>query len=740
LIVDRVAVRSDARTRLTDSVELGLKLAQGTVLLDFADGQAPTPMSDRLVSWEYGITLPRLEPKLFSFNSPSGACPTCNGLGTTRAIDPERVVSDPQRSLREGAIAALGRRGSAALAQSLANLQAVGVELDTPFEQLSKAQRQTVLHGSPAPSSARKAKAAGFEGVLPQLDRYWQGAQEEGERQEPLDGAFDPGLAADFVSEHTCQACRGTRLRPEALTVTIHDRNIAELCALELSELLPFMRELQSAPRLGPKDSAIARPLLAAMVARLGFLEHVGLGTLTLDRPTASLSGGEGQRIRLATQIGAMLVGVLYVLDEPSVGLHPKDNEQLLAALRRLVDNGNSVIVVEHDRDAILAADHVVDMGPGAGALGGRIVAEGTAAELRDNPASITGPFLSDTRANKWSARRKASRWLEIQGASVHNLKQVDVRIGLGLMTAVTGLSGSGKSSLVLDTLVAAARSALYRTRADVRATVSGLEQIDKVISIDQAPIGRTPKSNPATYTGLLQLLRELYATLPEARARGYKAGRFSFNVKGGRCEKCQGDGVLRVEMHFLPDLYVECDACHGKRYNRETLELVYKGLSIADVLDCTVEQASDLFQTLPKIAQRLQGLRAAGLGYITLGQSATTLSGGEAQRLKLARELWRRDTGNTLYVLDEPTTGLHFSDTELLAQSLSELVSQGNSVILIEHNMDLVAHADWVIDMGPEGGRRGGQIVAQGTPEQLAANPHAPTGPYLARSLGATK
>jgi excinuclease ABC subunit A len=734
VIVDRIAVRADARGRLSDSIELALRLGNGTVLLDFADGTPAVAMSDRLVSWEYGLTLPRLEPRLFSFNSPVGACPKCGGLGVSRRVDPERVVNDGSKSLREGALAALGRRGSPALKANLEQLShSVGVDLDAPWSALPQKHTQQILNGTTA-----KSKGRAFEGVLPQLERLLAEGNPEGDAQDSLDGALDASLAEAFLSLDVCPDCKGARLRPEALGVTVLDKNIAELSGLELSELLEFMKRLAKDQTLGPQNTQIAAPLVRAMSERLGFLQQVGLGTITLDRSAASLSGGEGQRIRLATQIGAALVGVLYVLDEPSVGLHPRDNEQLLAALRKLVAKGNSVVVVEHDKDAILAADLVIDMGPGAGVLGGRIVASGTPAEIALSPNSVTGPYLREGSGVKRGPRRRGNgKHIEIRQAGAHNLKAVDVSIPLGMLTAVTGVSGSGKSSLVMDTLVDLARAELYGARSNKpTASLTGLEHIDKLICIDQSPIGRTPKSSPATYTGLLALLRELYATLPEARARGYKPGRFSFNVKGGRCEKCQGDGVLRVEMHFLPDLYVECDSCGGERYNRETLELKYKGHSIADVLASTVDAASELFSALPKIAQRLEGLRNAGLGYITLGQSATTLSGGEAQRLKLARELWRRGTGSTLYVLDEPTTGLHFTDIEVLLHSLTELAGAGNSVVVIEHNMDLVASADWVIDLGPQGGRNGGQVLAVGTPEAVANNPASVTGPYLRRAL----
>jgi excinuclease ABC subunit A len=529
-------------------------------------------------------------------------------------------------------------------------------------------------------------------------------------------------------------------LRPEALAVRIGGKNIGEVCRLPLLTLKAFLEQYAASSELATRDATIALPLVRAVTERLGFLIEVGLDYLTLDRTAHTLSGGEGQRIRLATQIGASLVGVLYVLDEPSIGLHARDNERLLSALRRLVDKGNSVLVVEHDRDAIIAADHVVDMGPAAGAHGGRIVAQGTPDELAANPDSVTGPYLSGAKRLPIPETRKkpGPDKLRVVGARAHNLRDVTLEIPLGLITAITGVSGSGKSSLVVDTLLSAVRAELYGATSWVGPCdrIEGLENIDKVISIDQAPIGRTPRSNPATYTGIFTHLRELYAGLPDARARGYKPGRFSFNVKGGRCEACQGDGVLRVEMHFLPDVYVTCDACQGRRYNRETLEVRYRGLSIADALDLTVDDADEMFDSIPRIKQKLVALRQVGLGYIQLGQPATTLSGGEAQRVKLASELARRATGRTLYVMDEPTTGLHFSDIELLTHALFGLRDAGNSVLLIEHNIELVACADWVVDMGPLGGEYGGRIVAAGTPEEVAANTDSHTGHYLALAL----
>jgi len=744
VVVDRIAVRDGAKGRVTDSVELALKLGDGTVLLDAVDGSEPVVMSERLVSWEYGITLPPLEPRLFSFNSPHGACPSCDGLGVRSAIDVGRIVPDESRSLREGAIAAFGRRGSVATATEVSRaVEALSLNPDVPWSELPEAQRQALLYGSTASggSGKRKNSAPSYEGIVPRLQHMLDtGAFAEGEDHESDDGGIGPDDLGRFIVTQTCEACGGVRLRPEALAVKLGGRTIAELSAMPLRGLREFLSAFGTENTLAPREAAIALPLIKAVTERLGFLLEVGLDYLSLERTAHTLSGGEGQRIRLATQIGASLVGVLYVLDEPSIGLHARDNARLLQALRRLVDKGNSVLVVEHDRDAILSADHVVDMGPGAGALGGQIVAQGTAAEIMKDPGSITGPYLSGEKHLPVPTVRQppSDLKLRIVGAKAHNLKNITVEIPLGLISAVTGVSGSGKSSLIVDTLLSAARAALYGATGWVGPCerIEGLEHIDKVISIDQAPIGRTPRSNPATYTGIFTHLRELYAGLPDARARGYKPGRFSFNVKGGRCEACQGDGVLRVEMHFLPDVYVTCDSCAGRRYNRETLEVKYRGLSIADALDLTVDEADELFESIPRIRQKLTALRQVGLGYIQLGQPATTLSGGEAQRVKLASELSRKATGRTLYVLDEPTTGLHFSDIELLTHALFGLRDAGNSVLLIEHNIELIACADWVIDMGPEGGNNGGDIVVAGTPEEVARTPGSHTGVYLKQAL----
>jgi excinuclease ABC subunit A len=779
VVVDRVVVKEGLKGRLTDSVELALKLGEGRLLADTSTEQEETEpmwMSERFACVDCGISLPPIEPRMFSFNGPHGACPSCDGIGTRTRVDPERVV-DPRRTLREGAVLAWGRRGSLALSTETERaVTTLGANPDVAWSKLPEETRNAILFGDAGDGAddgdgkAKKAgrgrrKGAAYEGVVPRLERLLASGEVLREEEADEDDLDDDGGAFDelgrFVTIRTCDVCGGRRLRKEALAVLLGGRNMAEVGQMPLRTLRTFLSTLttrsdgsgangrsngQSATEgllaLAGRDLAIAEPLLRAVIARLGFLIDVGLDYLTLDRSAQTLSGGEGQRIRLATQIGSALVGVLYVLDEPSVGLHARDNARLLEALRRLVDLGNTVLVVEHDRDAILAADHVVDMGPGAGVHGGRVVAEGTADEICKNPASVTGPYLSGDRqvAQLYGRRKPAGKSLRLVGARAHNLRNVTAEIPVGLLVAITGVSGSGKSSLVVDTLLPAAKNALYRSAAPVgeHEAIEGLSHIDKVISIDQAPIGRTPRSNPATYTGVFSLLRELYTGLPEARARGYKAGRFSFNVKGGRCEACQGDGVLRVEMHFLPDIFVTCETCGGKRYNRETLEVLYRGMSIADALDLTVEQAIEQFEAIPKIRERLVALRRVGLDYITLGQPATTLSGGEAQRVKLARELARKATGRTLYVLDEPTTGLHFSDIEILTAGLVGLRDAGNTVVVIEHNLDVVACCDWVIDLGPEGGEHGGEIVAVGTPEEVAASPRSHTGKYLTPVLAA--
>jgi excinuclease ABC subunit A len=739
VVVDRIVVRAGSKSRITDSVELALKLGEGTVLIDPMDGTPEIVMSERLVSWEYGITLPPLEPRLFSFNSPHGACPACGGLGVVSRVDAERIVPDTARTLREGAVLAFGRRGSVQMATEVDSVvSALGVDPDRPWAELPEAQRNAILNGA---SATRGRKKGAYVGIVPRLERWLDPeAPPEDEQAEPEDEQAEVLDLGRFVVTRTCDVCQGRRLRPEALAVKVFDLDFGEMCALPIGELMSKLKRLLDSNTLTDTERTIAEPLVRAIVSRLGFLSDVGLDYLTLDRPAQTLSGGEGQRIRLATQIGAALVGVLYVLDEPSVGLHPRDNQRLLEALRKLVNNGNSVIVVEHDREAILAADYLVDMGPAAGVHGGQIVAVGTPSEVMRAPGSITGPYLSGAKRLPIPRQRtrRGKESLVVRGARAHNLKNVTAEIPLGLITAVTGVSGAGKSGLIVDTLLATARAQLYGASSWVGPCdgIDGLSKIDKVISIDQAPIGRTPRSNPATYTGIFTHLRELFAGLPEARARGYKPGRFSFNVKGGRCEACQGDGVLRVEMHFLPDVYVRCNTCGGQRYNRETLEIRYRGLSIAEVLALTVDEAGQIFDTIPRIHQRLEALRAIGLGYLQLGQSATTLSGGEAQRVKLAAELSRKSTGSTLYVMDEPTTGLHFSDIELLMTALFSLRDAGNTIVVIEHNLDLVACADWVIDMGPLGGSGGGQIVVAGTPEAVADHEASHTAPYLRSAL----
>jgi len=743
VVVDRLVLKEGLKSRLTDSVELALKLGEGRLLVQSGDDE-PVWMSERFACIDCGISLPPIEPRMFSFNGPHGACPACDGLGARDVVDPERCIGDPKHTLREGVVLAWGRRGSVALATEVARaVEVLGVSPDTAWSKLPEEQRKAILFGA-----SIKGKRKGYEGIVPRLEERKAALADvqrlaEEDVSDAGDDADEGGIADDelgrFLVTRTCTACKGKRLRPEALAVKLGDRDIAMVGAMPLRHVRRFVEGLGadgSKQQFGAREAAIAEPLLKAVAARLGFLIDVGLDYLTLDRSAQTLSSGEGQRIRLATQIGAALVGVLYVLDEPSVGLHARDNARLIEAQARLRDLGNTVIVVEHDREAILAADHVVDMGPGAGAHGGRIVAQGTPKELMADPKSITGPWLSGKRQLPMPSKRKSrgKQAVRVVGARAHNLRDVTAEVPIGLFTCITGVSGSGKSSLIVDTLLPAARAKLYNATAPVGECdkVDGLDHVDKVVSIDQAPIGRTPRSNPATYTGIFALLRDLYAGLPDARARGYKAGRFSFNVKGGRCEACQGDGVLRVEMHFLPDVFVTCDACGGRRYNRETLEVKYRGLSIADALDVTVEQASELFGAVPRIADKLEALRKVGLGYLTLGQPATTLSGGEAQRVKLARELSRKATGRTLYVLDEPTTGLHFADIEVLLQALTDLRDQGNTIVVIEHNLDVVACADWVIDLGPEGGEGGGEIVAVGTPEQVADTARSHTGKYL--------
>ena len=740
VVVDRIAVRADMAARLAESFETALELADGIAIIEYADEKEANGKPKQIVfSSKFacpvsGFTIPEIEPRLFSFNNPFGACPACGGLGSEQTVDPELVVPDPKLTLRKGAIAPWARSTSPYYLQTLESLaKHYKFRLDTPFEDLPERVRQIIRYGS-GEEPIRFSYNDGlrsydvkkpFEGVVSNLDRRYQETESEWAREE----------ISRYMTATPCSACKGYRLKPEALAVKIAGAHIAEVADLSVREARRWFAELPE--KLDAKRGEIAKRILKEIGERLTFLVDVGLDYLTLSRASGTLSGGESQRIRLASQIGSGLSGVLYVLDEPSIGLHQRDNAKLLETLRRLRDLGNSVIVVEHDEDAILAADHVVDVGPGAGIHGGEIVAQGTAAEIMADPKSLTGQYLSGERQVPLPrTRRKVQpgRKLKILGATGNNLKHVSVDIPLGLFTSVTGVSGGGKSTLIVDTLYKAAARRLngaLEHPAPYEA-IEGLQHLDKVIDIDQSPIGRTPRSNPATYTGAFTPIRDWFAGLPEAKARGYQPGRFSFNVKGGRCEACQGDGVIKIEMHFLPDVYVTCDVCKGKRYDRETLEVKYRDKSIADVLDMTVEEATGLFKAVPAIREKLETLACVGLGYIKLGQQANTLSGGEAQRVKLAKELSRRATGRTLYLLDEPTTGLHFHDVAKLLDVLHQLVDAGNSIVVIEHNLDVIKTADWIIDLGPEGGDGGGEIVAQGTPEDIAKEPRSYTGHYL--------
>ncbi|MFN7664067.1 MAG: excinuclease ABC subunit UvrA [Inhella sp.] len=750
VVVDRVKLGPDAATslrqRLAESFETALRLSEGrAMVLDMASG-AETLFSSKFACPICSYALAELEPRLFSFNSPSGACPSCEGLGHLLGFDPARVVAFPSLSLASGAVKGWDRRNPYSFGLLEGVAAHYGFDLEAPWESLSDEARHVLLHGSgeteiaftyvSESASGRKRsmkRSHPFEGILTNLQRRFKDTDSAAVRED----------LARYQTHQPCPDCAGTRLRREARHVHLLDVNrpgdkgraIFEIERMTLRDALAYVDGLQ----LKGAKAEIGGKVLREIGSRLRFLNDVGLNYLNLERSADTLSGGEAQRIRLASQIGSGLTGVMYVLDEPSIGLHQRDNDRLIATLRRLRDLGNTVLVVEHDEDAIRAADHVLDLGPGAGVHGGRVLAQGTPAEVTANPASITGQYLSGARRIAVPPRRaRPAEQLLVHNAHGHNLKNVDVAFPVGLFTCVTGVSGSGKSTLVNDTLYAAVAKKLYgsHTEPAPHAWLDGLALFDKVINVDQSPIGRTPRSNPATYTGLFTPMRELFAEMPVARERGYGAGRFSFNVAGGRCESCQGDGVLKVEMHFLPDVYVPCDVCHGRRYNRETLDVHYKGLSIADVLDLTVEAAFEHFSAVPALARKLQTLLDVGLGYVKLGQSATTLSGGEAQRVKLALELSKRDTGRTLYILDEPTTGLHFADIELLLKVLHQLRDAGNTIVVIEHNLDVIKTADWVIDMGPEGGSGGGTVVAQGTPEEVAACAASHTGRYLAPLL----
>ena len=704
VVVDRLVVRDTLGSRLSDSLETALRLADGVVQVELLDGGEPLLFSERLACVECGISLPEIAPRMFSFNSPYGACETCAGIGTRWEIDPDRLVPNPQRSLKDGALAAWSGRETTYFRQTLAILaKRHRFALDTPWVKLKKSVRDVVLFGE---------KDGGFEGVVAVLERRYRDTESEDARRE-----IEP-----FMAERPCAACRGSRLRRESLGMRIAGRSIADVVGLTIKDAGGFFGALT----LNERETVIARRVLKEIRERLGFLRDVGLDYLTLDRPAGTLAGGEGQRIRLATQIGSSLVGVLYILDEPSIGLHQRDNRRLLDTLKRLRDLGNTVLVVEHDEETIRSADFVIDLGPGAGELGGHLVALGTPDEIIANPDSLTGRYLSGALAIAVPAERRAGHGtaLIIHNPRAHNLAGTNVRIPLGTFTCVTGVSGSGKSTLVNDILYRALAQMLHRAqeRPGMHDRIEGAQHVDKVVDIDQSPIGRTPRSNPATYTGVFTFIRALFARTPDARMRGFQPGRFSFNVKGGRCEACQGDGLVKIEMHFLPDVYVTCDVCKGQRYNRETLEIRYKGKSVAEVLSMTVREALGFFDAVPAIKSKLQTLDDVGLDYIRLGQSATTLSGGEAQRVKLATELSRRATGRTLYILDEPTTGLHFADIQKLLEVLNRLVEQGNTVVIIEHNLDVIKTADWVIDLGPEGGDEGGRVVAIGTPEDVAA------------------
>ncbi len=742
VVVDRLAVKASSRRRLTDSVETALGLSAGLVVLDFVDLAEDDPhreqvFSEHLACPKDGLSFEELEPRSFSFNSPFGACPECTGLGTRREVDPELVVPDEDLSLDDGALAPWSRGQVSDYFRRLleAMCEELGISMETPWRNLPKSARKALLEGHPTEIHVRYRNRYGrqrsyytaFEGVIPFVQRRHAEADSDASR-ERFEG---------FMREVPCPACNGARLKPISLAVTIEGHSIADIASLPIGEAA----ELLAGMRLSKRDATIASRVLKEVNERLAFLVDVGLHYLSLDRGAATLAGGEAQRIRLATQIGSGLVGVLYVLDEPSIGLHQRDNRRLIDTLLRLRDLGNTLIVVEHDEDTISAADWVVDIGPGAGEHGGRVVVSGPVADLMSNPESVTGQYLSGQRSIEMPAirRPRGDRSLVVHGAQEHNLRNVSVTFPLGLFVAITGVSGSGKSTLVNDVLfnVLARELNGSRTVPGRHKRVAGLEHVDKVVHVDQSPIGRTPRSNPATYTGVFDHIRRLFAETPEAKVRGYQQGRFSFNVKGGRCEACAGDGTIKIEMNFLPDVYVPCEVCHGARYNRETLEVHYKGKTISQVLDMPIEEALEFFRAVPPIARHLSTLVDVGLGYVRMGQSAPTLSGGEAQRVKLAAELQKRSTGRTVYVLDEPTTGLHFEDIRKLLGVLQSLVDKGNSIIVIEHNLDVIKTADWVIDMGPEGGSGGGTVVAEGTPEEVAAVPGSHTGAFLAPMLG---
>jgi excinuclease ABC subunit A len=776
VVVDRLVMRHDVRKRLADSIETAVGRAEGLVELEIVGsgkseaeqqagaeyaagakgakapraaaaqivpGERPEPgsiftFSERFACPEHGPSLVELEPRIFSFNSPHGACDRCTGLGSQMEIDPELLVPDPTLSIGEGAIAPWANSSSNYYEQvTEAIAERYDVDLEAPWEKLAQEQKDLFLYGTNGEPlqvtyrnryGRRRSYATRFEGIVKNLERRYRETDSEWTREK----------IEEFMSLRACPVCGGARLRAESRAVLVAGTRIEDFCALSARRALEWLDEVE----LSETDRHVARLILREISERLQFLENVGIGYLSMDRAAATLSGGEAQRIRLATQIGSSLVGVLYILDEPSIGLHQRDNSKLIATLERLRDLGNTVIVVEHDEQTMRAANHLVDLGPGAGEHGGKIVAQGTAAQVQRVKGSLTGQYLAGTRTIEAPAKRRTpTGYIEILGASEHNLRDIDVHVPLGVLTCVTGVSGSGKSTLVNEVLYKAVANRLHRARQRPGAhrAIHGLDQLDKIIAVDQSPIGRTPRSNPATYTGLFDVIRDLFSKTQEARARGYKPGRFSFNVKGGRCEVCRGDGQIKIEMHFLPDVYVPCEQCHGKRYNRETLEVRFKGKSIADVLDMPVEEALQFFEHIPKVRRRLETLNAVGLGYVRLGQPATTLSGGEAQRVKLATELSKVATGRTLYILDEPTTGLHFADVQRLLEVLQRLVDAGNSIVVIEHNLDVIKSADRLIDMGPEGGEEGGIAIAAGTPEEVAAEPGSHTGEFLAELLTPT-
>jgi len=736
VVVDRLVIKDDLRTRLAQSVETAAQLADGLVVIDLVDGGELT-FSEKFACPDHGVSLPELQPRIFSFNSPHGACPRCTGLGHQLEIDPDLLVPDPTLSIGEGALVpwALGNSGFyESVVQAIADRYEI--DLERPWQDLNEEQQNLFLYGTDGERiyvsyrnrmGRRRAYTMAFEGLVPSLERRYRDTDSSQQRER----------IEEYMSFRPCPVCHGARLKPEVLAVTVGDLNIHEFTRMSVTRALVFLDTLQ----LSETDQLIGSRVIKEIKERLTFLDNVGVGYLDLDRTAATLSGGEAQRLRLATQIGSQLVGVLYILDEPSIGLHQRDNGRLIGTLERLRDLGNTVLVVEHDEQMMRSADHLVDMGPGAGEHGGHVVAEGPATKVERNKKSITGQFLSRARTIPVPERRTddlGSFW--VRGASMHNLKHIDVEFPVGKFVCVTGVSGSGKSTLVNEIVYKALANQLHRMRVKPgdHDEVVGIEVFDKVIDIDQSPIGRTPRSNPATYTDLFTPIRELYSLTPEAKVRGYKPGRFSFNVRGGRCETCKGDGQIKIEMHFLPDVYVPCETCKGARYNRETLEVRFKGKSIADVLDMSVEEALAFFAKIPKLRRKLQTLHDVGLDYIKLGQPATTLSGGEAQRIKLAKELSKVATGRTLYMLDEPTTGLHFADIEKLLDVLQRLVDAGNTVLVIEHNLDVIKQADWLIDLGPEGGEAGGEIVATGTPEDVAEVEGSFTGQYLREVLPA--